>query len=114
MDEKLYPFSGQTFRRRWNEIMAVLGIPKELSLTPASVRGGGAVAAYRSGTAVQDILWRMRIQHLHTLQHYLQELAAENVISALKSKARSSVKAGALLLPHYLETLRCRGPVYGP
>ena len=114
MDEKLYPFSGQTFRRRWNEIMAVLGIPKELSLTPASVRDGGAVAAYRSGTAVQDILWRMRIQHLHTLQHYLQELAAENVISALKSKARSSVKAGALLLPHYLETLRCRGPVYGP
>ena len=57
----------------------------------------------------------MRLQHVHTLQHYLQEMAAESVLSSLTAESRASVKAAAALLPHLLAqlSLRCRGPSHG-
>ena len=36
--------------------------------------------AYQTGVPVHDLMWRMRIQHVAKLQHYLQEMAAETVL----------------------------------
>ena len=104
-NERLFPFSGQTFRRRWDELLAALGVSKDLSLTPGSVRGGGAIYAYQSGTGIADLMWRMRLQHMATLHHYVQEMAAENVMGKLSCPARKSVSAASSLLPHLLDQL---------
>ena len=64
--EKLYPGSASHYRRRWDAILKALEVPPCLKLTPGGLRGGGAVAAYRHGTPVSDILWRMRIKHMQT------------------------------------------------
>ena len=74
-DELLYPISGSSFRRRWDKLCLQLLIASGHHLTPGSLRGGGALEEYRSGTDVQRILWRMRIRHLITLEHYVQEVA---------------------------------------
>ena len=70
--ELLYPGSPGVYRRRWDRILQILGAPTALGLTPASLRAGGAVTAFRKGTAVSDLLWRMRLQSLATLEYYLQ------------------------------------------
>ncbi|CAE7664452.1 Rraga [Symbiodinium sp. CCMP2592] len=84
--EKLYPLSSQSFRRRWGALLSHLHVSPELNLTPAGIRGGGAIQAYQAGLSVTDLLWKMRLQHVHTLQHYLQELAAESVLSQLSQE----------------------------
>ncbi|CAE7704626.1 PUX7 [Symbiodinium sp. CCMP2592] len=57
--EKLFPLCAQSFRRRWDSILQQLQVPTSLKITPASVRGGGAVFAYQSGVGVADLVWRM-------------------------------------------------------
>ena len=44
--EALYPSSAASFRKRWDALLKALRIPKRLLLTPAGLRGGGAIAAY--------------------------------------------------------------------
>jgi hypothetical protein len=47
-------------------------VPKHLQPTPASIRGGGAIAAYRPGESIQSILtWRMRLLSLGSLESFL-------------------------------------------
>ena len=104
-DAFLYPYSNHTFRRRWDEVLAALGVDKDLALTPGCVRGGAAVHAYQSGVHIQDLLWRMRIQHIGTLQHYLQEMAAESVLGRLSPASRESIRAASSLLPYTLGSL---------
>ena len=101
----LFPYSNNTFRRRWDELLRALGVSKELSITPGCVRGGAAVHAYQSGVHVQDLLWKMRIQHIATLQHYLQEMAAEAVFGKIASSSRESIKSASALLPCFLNSL---------
>ena len=88
---------------------------KELSITPGCVRGGAAVHAYQSGVHVQDLLWKMRIQHIATLQHYLQEMAAEAVFGKIASSSRESIKSASALLPCFLLILCscCQGACFG-
>ena len=90
-DEMIYPISGSSFRRRWDKLCLQLGIGKTHRLTPPSVRGGGALAEYRAGTDLQRILWRMRIRHLITLEHYVQEVAGESFVADLSSDARRRI-----------------------
>ena len=75
-NENLFGSSAYAYRRRWDRVLATLGVPFELRLTPASTRGGGAVASFRGGEAIQSLQWRMRLQHQHTLAFYLQEVIA--------------------------------------
>ena len=95
----LYPASAATYRRRWDAILEALLIPKSASLTPGGLRGGGAVHAYHSGMPLVDLLWSMRLRHLQTLEHYLQEVAAENSLLKLSQPSRSRVIGAARLLP---------------
>ncbi|CAE7367340.1 unnamed protein product [Symbiodinium sp. CCMP2592] len=103
--EPLSSLSAQTFRRRWDAVLEALHVPKSVNLTPGSVRGGGAVHAYQSGVPVQDLLWKMRIRHVHTLQHYLQEMAAEHVIGHLPGPSKVSVRAASSCLSLFLRAL---------
>ena len=109
-DAPLYPLSAQSFRRRWDDLLQALHVSSDIGLTPASVRGGAAVHAYRQCTPVHDLLWRMRLQHIQTLQHYLQELAAETVLGRLTSQARHAVDAAVQLLPFFLRSLAAEDP----
>ena len=100
----LFPYSSHTFRRRWDEILRTLGVPTDLGLTPGCIRGGAAVHAYQTGVPVQDLLWRMRIQHLATLKHYLQEMAAESVLGKVSASTRRNIKVSASMLSPLLSS----------
>ena len=59
--------------------------------------------AYQSDVHVQDLLWKMRIQRIATLQHYLQEMA-EAVFGKIVS-SRESIKSASALLSCPLNSL---------
>ena len=59
-DESLYPGTPAVYRRRWNHLLSVLGIPRSLHLRPAGMQGGGPVEAYRNNVPISESQWRMR------------------------------------------------------
>ena len=60
----LFPLSAGVFRARWDKLLSFLWVPKRCRRpTPASIRGGGAMQAYRPGKSLQSILWRMLKKH---------------------------------------------------
>ncbi len=107
-DDKLYPISGGSFRRRWDKLCQHLLIGSEHRLTPGSLRGGGALEEYRSGTDLQRILWRMRIRHLITLEHYVQEVAAESFLVDISEEGRRRISLlSELFTPAISSFSRC-------
>jgi len=78
-------------------------MPKDLRPTPASIRGGGAIVAYQKGEHIQDIMWRMRIQSQTTLEHYLQEMAADSIMTRLPEVSKHRIRSAALLFPLLIE-----------
>ena len=98
----LYPASAATYRQRWDKIAAALGIPLSCRLTPATLRAGGAVHMYHRGEPITNILWNMRLKHLTTLESYLQETAAENLLQELPVPTREAIRSCARMLPHVL------------
>ena len=104
-DEELYPGSSGAFRRRWDELLCCLGIPRSAKLLPGGLRGGGAVREYKAGSEISSLLWRMRIRHITTLESYLQEVSAVSVVPALPSESRRSVAAASALLEVILASL---------
>ena len=87
-DDLLYNGSPASFRKRWDELLKTLSVPKSLRLTPGGLRGGGAVKAYLEGLSIQDLMWRMRVRHAVTLESYLQEVAALSAMSSLPRECR--------------------------
>ena len=107
-DERLYPISAGSFRRRWDKLCQHFLIGPEHRLTPGSLRGGGALEEYRSGTDLQRILWRMRIRHLITLEHYVQEVAAESFLVDLSEEGRRRISLlSELFYPAISSFARC-------
>eukprot|EP00435_Cladocopium_sp_Y103_P037015 s110_g9.t1 len=96
---QIFPLSAAAFRSRWEKILEALKIPFRVRPTPASVRGGGAIAAYRQGKPIQDLLWGMRIGSQSTLESYLQELAADNFLVRLPQDAKTKIRHAAALYP---------------
>eukprot|EP00438_Fugacium_kawagutii_P018528 Skav213254 [mRNA] locus=scaffold1311:39874:44557:+ [translate_table: standard] len=94
---KLFPLSASAFRARWDRVMEHFKIPVPKRPTPASVRGGGAIAAYRRGKPIQDLLWAMRISSQPTLESYLQELAADNFLFKLPEDSKRRIKQSAAM-----------------
>ncbi|CAE7717395.1 unnamed protein product [Symbiodinium sp. CCMP2592] len=94
-NELLYPGSPSVYRRRWDRLLQLLGVPKELKLTPGSLRSGGAVTAFQQGVSVSELLWRMRLRSLSTLEFYLQETAAMSVLPDLSTRTRRRLLAAA-------------------
>ena len=101
---KLFPLSANVFRRRWERVLDVLLVPKLRRPTPASVRGGGAILAYKRGEPISDILWRMRLVALSTLESYLQELAADSFLVKLPELSRSRIRSSAVFFDLHLQS----------
>ena len=96
-DERLYECSAGSFRRRWDSVLDALLVPRSANLTPGGIRGGGCVHAFRQGTELTKLLWRMRIKHHQTLESYLQEVAASTVVSELPKHSRERIRCAAAL-----------------
>eukprot|EP00438_Fugacium_kawagutii_P023574 Skav201069 [mRNA] locus=scaffold963:3259:3858:+ [translate_table: standard] len=99
----LFPASSAAFRSRWEALLEELLVPKNLRPTPASIRGGGAIVAYQRGEAIQNLMWRMRVTSQRTLEHYLQEMAADTIMTKLPSDAKARIRSSALLFPQLIE-----------
>ena len=104
-DEPLYPLSASAFRRRWDSLLQQIGVEKFHNLTPGSLRGGGCVWAHRSGLGIQELLWKMRLQHMKTLGYYLQEVTAVSILPNLKSECRSNIAALQGVMPLLTEAV---------
>ena len=98
-EELLYAGSPGVFRKRWDHLLAKMRIPQDAHITPGGLRGGGCVTLYRKGCSVSDILWRMRLKNIQTLEAYLQEVAALSIFTDLPEESRLAVKAAASLFP---------------
>ena len=101
--ESLYPGSAGAFRSRWDAVLAGIRVPRDLHLTPGSLRAGGAVHLHLSGAGITDILWRMRLQHQKTLSFYLQEVTAASILPQLSSSVRDRISLLRGALPLLLE-----------
>ena len=81
-----------------SSILSVLGIPRSLHLTPAGMRGGGSVEAYRNNIPISEIQWRMTLKSLSALEAHLQEVAALSLLTKLSSEVLHSVRCCSMLL----------------
>lgn len=104
-DDFLYPASAGTYRRRWDVLLQTLGVPSDSHVTPGGLRGGGCIYLYHNSTPIQDILWLMRLRHQVTLEHYLQECAAANILQELSAPTRRRIQASSNMLPFLVQTL---------
>ena len=89
--------SFSVFRRRWDHLLRILQVPASVKATPGGLRGGGAVSAYRKNISIQNLVWRMRIKHIVTLEAYLQEVAALSLLTDLSDDCRRSIQAARSL-----------------
>eukprot|EP00438_Fugacium_kawagutii_P014252 Skav203509 [mRNA] locus=scaffold1752:8350:9882:+ [translate_table: standard] len=103
----LYPGTPGAFRSRWEAALRHIGVGKEHKLTPGSLRGGGAVAAHKRGMQINDLMWRMRLQHQRTLSFYLQETTAVSILPALTDDVRQRLQLLRGALPWFCHP---RGP----
>ena len=95
--ELLFFGSAHVFRRRWDFLLRILEIPEYVHVTPGGLRGGGAVASYRKGASISDLLWAMRLKQVSTLEAYLQEVAALSLLTELPVPARRAIRSAASL-----------------
>jgi len=95
LDAPLFNASAYQYRKRWNLLLEMLRIPKELGLTPGGLRGGAAVYHYKNGRPIADLMWLLRLRSQTTLESYLQEVGALNVFATLSAETRASVRSTA-------------------
>ena len=104
-EERLFDASASTFRRRWDFLLASLGVPATSRLTPGGLRGGGAVHLYQQNVPIQDLMWRMRLRSQSTLESYLQEVAAIGVLPSLPPAVLDKITAAASFFDIQLDIL---------
>ena len=100
-------FAGGTsaYRRRWDHVLGRLGISVSMPsrrATPAVLRGSGATALCLESEDLSLIQWRGRWAQLKTVEHYIQEVAAQSLLAQMPPEDRAVVKlfadaAGPLL-----------------
>ena len=101
--EALYPSSASAFRRRFDALLKFLSIEKKHRVTPGSLRGGGAVWGHRQKIPIDELCWKMRLQHTKTLRYYLQEVAAESILPSVNDDSRQMILLLQGLLPPLLQ-----------
>eukprot|EP00438_Fugacium_kawagutii_P025929 Skav202348 [mRNA] locus=scaffold2638:236849:237829:- [translate_table: standard] len=101
----LFGCSFSMFRTRWNKLFSFLGIPtseKKRGITPKSLRGSGASWQFHYTEDVTRILWRGRWQSRRTLEHYLQDVMGQVLLSDLPQDQRDVVMDLCLASSHLL------------
>ena len=77
---------------------------KKKGITPKSLRGSGASWLFHHTEDVQRVLWRGRWQSRKTLEHYLQDVMGQVLLSDLIQEKRDLVfalaEASSSLLVH--------------
>lgn len=101
----LFPGSAAVFRDRWNRLLTALGLPLHLRPTPSGIRGGAAIMAYQRGMAVSEIMWKMRLVSITTLESYIQELAAESLLTTLPDRTKRRIRSSASFFNVALQSL---------
>ena len=104
-EEQLFHGSPQVYRQRWNFLLKTLRIPSDLRITPGGLRGGGAVAWYRRGGSISDLLWAMRLKNISTLESNLQEVSAISLLTDLSFEARHSLRSAASMFCYLKHSL---------
>ncbi|CAE7210164.1 unnamed protein product [Symbiodinium sp. CCMP2592] len=92
--ELLFNCSPSVFRRRWDYLFQHLGVPvgdNERGITPKCLRGSGATWLYQMTEDIGRIQWRGRWQQRRTLEHYLQDVAGQLLLTDLTESQRSVV-----------------------
>ncbi len=82
-DEQLFGASSYQFRKRWDMVMNILAGGDGLKLTPGH--------HYKRGMHIADLLWMMRLRSQSTLESYMQEVAAMNVLVTLSKTSRTKI-----------------------
>jgi len=111
--ERIFPGSSNSYRRLWNLVLQHLQIPstqRERGATPGVLRGSGATHMYLECEDLSRVQWRGRWSQLRTVEHYVQEVAAQTMLSRLPSFARHRIAtfnaAAPDLLLDFLSTSR--------
>lgn len=99
-DEQLFHGSARVYRQRWDFLLKMLLVPTSLRVTPGGLRGGGAVAWYRKGGSITELMWMMRLKQISTLEAYLQEVSAISLLTDLPASSRRAIRAAASLFQH--------------
>ena len=108
--ESLFAGGSSAFRRRWNAVLSRLGIPtsqRDRGATPAVLRGSGATHMYLLTEDLAKVQWRGRWSQLKTVEHYVQEVAAQTLVAQLdplsKERVRRFDEASVFLLQSFLD-----------
>ena len=89
----LVPWTPSAFRKRWDAVLAALGVPAVgTGLTPASLRGSGATDFYLNTEDLAHTAWRGRWKCLSSVERYLQEASANFLLADLGESSRSRVR----------------------
>ncbi len=115
-DAPLFTMSGPVLRRRFQELV-VAGGSENLKFTPAGLRAGGATFLYVGGISVNRLRLVGRWRVVSSLEHYVQEAAAVQLLQRLPPSARNT----AALVSSFWEYVAfppqaCRGSLaqHGP
>ena len=90
----LFGCSSHVFRHRWNKVFNYLGFStseKSHGITPKSLRGSGASWFFHITEDLDRVLWRGRWQARRTLEHYLQDVMGQVLLSDLSQHKRKLV-----------------------
>ena len=96
--------SAAQFRNRWNAVFSSLGLPvmeADSGVTPSALRGSGATWLHHVTEDIARIQWRGRWKRIHTLESYLQETAAQILLSSVSKAHRARISE----LASYTEAL---------
>lgn len=100
------------YRRRWNAVLSRLNVPcgmKQRGATPSVLRGSGATFMYLQCEDLCRIQWRGRWSQLRTVEHYIQEVAAQTLLHTLSPLAKEQIKlmssAAPILIDLFLKSV---------
>lgn len=68
-EDKVFPFTAATFRRRLQRVCRLLGVAPYV---PHSLRHGGATHDHLAGVSIEDIMARGRWASVRSARHYVQ------------------------------------------
>ena len=114
-EDNLYKGSPAMMRLRWNRLCGFLGLPFEAGkggVTPGCLRGSGATFWYRKLEDLPRLCWRGRWFRPSTLEHYLQEVAGQVLLTKLSKPDLAKLQElSELALPSLLSVLEKPSPM---
>ena len=109
--QKLWPFSGQTFRERFKSVLRALHIPTETiqhlkPLDPGSLRAGGATFLINTTENGELCRRRGRWANHKMMEVYVQELSSLAYMKHLDGDCLERIKAFALIFLNIFEQVK--------